>query len=349
MTVGFVSSNYLGTALLPAVGQADLQLTKLQTESASGQYADLGLQLGGQSGYELSLRNADDLLQTVSTSNTMVNGRLTTASDALSSILTTAKSTQSTLVAWTPYGAASGDVAVTGDDALQSLAASANSSYGGDYVFGGINTATAPMASYTSSSPAATALQSAFQTQFGCLPSDAAAASISSTAMTSFLAGAFDDQFTGANWTSNWSSASSVNSTAEVAPGQTVTSTASLNSGGFADLAQGYAMLSMLGGSELSSGAQQSVVTAATNLLTTGISSLTSTAAGIGQTQDVIKQADDDMTTQMTLLQTQLGGLDNVNQEQVSTQLTTLTTQIEAAYQITAQLQKLSLAQYLPA
>ncbi len=33
---------------------------------------------------------------------------------------------------------------------------------------------------------------------------------------------------------------------------------------------------------------------------------------------------------------------------QVATQLNTLTTQIETAYQITAQLQKLSLAQYLP-
>jgi len=51
----------------------------------------------------------------------------------------------------------------------------------------------------------------------------------------------------------------------------------------------------------------------------------------------------------MTLLKTQLGGLDNVSETQVATQLNTLTTVIETAYQVTAQLQKLSLAQYLPA
>ena len=51
----------------------------------------------------------------------------------------------------------------------------------------------------------------------------------------------------------------------------------------------------------------------------------------------------------MTLIKTQIGTLDNVDPNQVATQLNTLTTQLETAYQITAQLQKLSLAQYLPA
>ena len=63
MTVSFVSTPYLGTAMLPAVNQAEAQLTSLGTEATTGEYADLGLQLGDQSGYELSLRNADDLLR----------------------------------------------------------------------------------------------------------------------------------------------------------------------------------------------------------------------------------------------------------------------------------------------
>jgi hypothetical protein len=65
MTINNVSSAYLNSALLPAVRQAQSQLSTLETESATGQYADLGLQLGGQSGYELSLRTQDDLLQTL--------------------------------------------------------------------------------------------------------------------------------------------------------------------------------------------------------------------------------------------------------------------------------------------
>ncbi len=50
----------------------------------------------------------------------------------------------------------------------------------------------------------------------------------------------------------------------------------------------------------------------------------------------------------MTILQTQIGNLDNVNAQSVATQLNTLSTQLQTAYELTAQLQKLSLAQYLP-
>lgn len=50
----------------------------------------------------------------------------------------------------------------------------------------------------------------------------------------------------------------------------------------------------------------------------------------------------------MTIPQTQVGNLDYVDANSAATQLNTLTTQIETAYQITAKLQKLSLAQYLP-
>jgi flagellar hook-associated protein 3 FlgL len=55
------------------------------------------------------------------------------------------------------------------------------------------------------------------------------------------------------------------------------------------------------------------------------------------------------MSSQMTILQAQIGNLDNVDQYQVATQVNALTTQIQTAYQLTAQLQQLSLAKYLPA
>jgi flagellar hook-associated protein 3 FlgL len=54
------------------------------------------------------------------------------------------------------------------------------------------------------------------------------------------------------------------------------------------------------------------------------------------------------MSSQMTILQTQIGNLDNVNSSAVATQLTQLSTQLETAYQLTSQITKLSLAQYLP-
>jgi flagellar hook-associated protein 3 FlgL len=348
MTLTSVSSISLGNAMLPAIAQADAQLTTLGTESATGQYADLGIQLGDASGYELSLRNSDDLLQSITTANSIVGGRLSTASDALTSIVSSARSAVSALVSWVPGAATGADLGATGDDSIQSLAALANSSYDGQYVFGGINTGSKPMATFSAGSSAASALDDAFETEFGFSLSSPGASAITATQMTSFLNGAFGDQFSGANWTTNWSSASSTNTTAEIAPGQTVQTSASLNNGGFQPVTQAYAMLSMFGDSSLSDSAKQAVVTAATSLLNQGLSQLTTVGVKIGTTQTEVTQANDDMSTQMNLLTNQIGGLDNVNAEKVATQLNSLTTQIEAAYQITAQLQKLSLAQYLP-
>jgi flagellar hook-associated protein 3 FlgL len=334
--------------MLPAVNQTEAQLTSLTTESTTGEYADLGLQLGDQSGYELSLRNTDDLLGSLTTANAIVNGRLSAASTALSSISSAAQKTLASLTIWTPGSAATATLESTGDDALQQLVNQANSSYGDDYIFGGINSSTAPMSAFTSTSASQTALANAFTTQFGFPPTSASASNVSASALQSFLNGAFDDQFVGSNWTSNWSAASSVNTSSEISPGQTVETSTNLNAGGFNELAQAYAMLTMFGGGQLSSSADDVVVSTAMSLINKGVSAITNVGAGVGQIQDVVKQADDDMITQQTLLKTQIGGLDNVSQTQVATELNTLSTELETAYQATAQLQKLSLAQYLP-
>ena len=58
-------------------------------------------------------------------------------------------------------------------------------------------------------SAAKTAIDQAFQTTFGVLPSDPAAANISASAMQSFLSGPFAALFPGASWSADWSSASS--------------------------------------------------------------------------------------------------------------------------------------------
>ena len=48
----------------------------------------VGLQLGGQSGYELSLRTQDDLLQAMTVGTGVTATNMSTAQSALSSILT---------------------------------------------------------------------------------------------------------------------------------------------------------------------------------------------------------------------------------------------------------------------
>jgi len=351
MTTALVSTNYLATALLPSVAQTQSTLANLEVEASTGQYANIGLQLGDQSGYELSLKNENDLLQTLTSSNGIVTTNLTTSQDALDSIRSSAQSAAQSLTSWTSTEVNAGSTLQgVGASALQSLIATTNATSNGQYVFGGINSSVAPMADYFSSttSAAKTAIDTAFQTTFGCLPTDAAASTITAAQMQSFLSGSFAAQFSGVNWASNWSSASSTNPTAQIAPGETIDAATNANQPGFQQLAQGYAMLAEFGGSQLSSAAQQAVASTATSLITQGVNSITATEAQVGASLSQVTDANNSMSSQMTILQTQIGNLDNVNSAAVAAQINTLSTQLQTAYELTAQLQKLSLAQYLP-
>ena len=351
-TVGanFVSTPYLANSLVGPVMQAQSQLTNAMTEESTGQYANLGLQLGDQSGYELSLKEQVGLLQTLTSSNSLVSTSLSTAQSALQAIQSSAQTTLSDLATWTQGGNSGASLQNMGQSALQSLISSTNATSGDQYVFGGVNSAVAPMADYysTPSSAAKTAIDQAFQTTFGVLPTDPAAANISASDMQSFLSGPFATLFTGGSWSADWSSASSVDTSAEIAPGQTVTTSTNANQAGFQQLAQAYAMLSEFGGSALSSDAQQAVATAASSLVSQGVNSMINLQAELGSTQSAVTNANSSMSSQLTILQNQIGNLDDVNTTATAAQITALTNQVQMAYELTSRLSQLNLAQYLP-
>ena len=350
VSANFVSTHFLANSLVGPVMQAQSSLTTAMTEMSTGEYADLGLQLGDQSGYELSLKEQAGLLQTLTSGNSLVATSLSTAQNALSAIQSSAQTTLSDLATWTPSANSGASLQNMGQSALQSLIASTNTTSGDQYVFGGVNSAIAPMADYYSipASAAKTAVDQAFQTAFGVLPSDPAAANISASAMQSFLSGPFATLFQGASWSADWSSASSANTSAEIAPGQTVATSTNANQPGFQQLAEAYAMLSEFGGSALSSDAQQAVATAASSLVSQGVDSMINLQAELGSTQSAVTEANGSMSSQLTILQGQIGNLDNVNTTATAAQITSLTNQVQMAYELTSRLSQLNLAQYLP-
>ncbi len=350
MAANFVSSQFLANSLVLPVMQAQSSLATAMTEESTGQYANLGLELGEQSGYELSLKEQVGLLQTLTANNSLVSTSLSTAQSALSAISSSAQTTLNDLTTWTPGANSGASLQNIGQSALQSLIASANATSGDQYVFGGINSAVAPMADYysTPASAAKTAVDNAFQTAFGVLPSDPAAANISASAIQSFLSGPFAALFQDPSWSSDWSSASSANTSAEIAPGQTVATSTNANQPGFQDLAQAYAMLSEFGGSELSGAAEQAVATASSSLVSRGINSMTDVQAELGSTQSAVTNANGSMSSQLAILEQEIGSLDDVNANTTAVQINSLTNQIQMAYELTSRLQQLNLAQYLP-
>jgi flagellar hook-associated protein 3 FlgL len=206
------------------------------------------------------------------------------------------------------------------------------------------------MADYysTPTSAAKTAVDQAFQTAFGVLPSDPDAANITPSQMQGFLNGPFAALFSSAAWTADWSSASTTNTSAEIAPGQTVPTSTNANDPAFQQLAQAYTMLSEFGGSELSLAAQQAVASFASSLIAQGQDSLTNAQAALGASQSAVTSANNAMSSQLTILQKQVDSLDNVDPNATAAQINSLTNQIQMAYELTARLQQLNLAQYLP-
>jgi flagellar hook-associated protein 3 FlgL len=350
MTLSSVSTSYLNTALLPAVRSAQSQLANLEVESTTGEYADLGLQLGAQNGYELSLRSQDDLLQTMTTANGVTSTNLTAAQSALTTIQSAAQSTASTLLTWTPGSVGNSTLQSYGQTGLSQLISLGNTSNANGYLFGGENSAVQPLDDFYAqpTSAAKTSLDSAFQSYFGFSTSSPQVANITSAQMDDFLTNSLPAEFEDPSWSTNWSSASSVNSTAQIAPGQTVETSATASSAGFQQLAQGYAMLSEFGNIGLNSDASQTLANVAVSVINKGSNSITNQQSAIGLVQSQITQADDNMQSQMQLMQQEINRSDSVDAATVATELTTLTTQLQAAYTLTSKLNSMNLAQYLP-
>ncbi len=334
-----ISTLSLTSPLRFSVGQAQAALTQDQMEVSSGTYSDLGLHLGAGTGNALSLESNIDSLNSFTTSNNVASARLSSTATVLTSVLSSAQTIQSDLISAASAGGATSALATTSLGAAQDLVSDLNTTVGGEAIFGGINAGTQPITAYTTTQAS---VQSAFQSYL--TTNGYSASTLTGTQMTTFLqSSAFTDAFSG----TSWSSASSQTISSTVSPGQTLTTSVSANASGFQQIAQAYTMLSEFTGSTISSEAQAAVVSTASTLVSTGIDALNNVQTGVGVAQAAVTSANAQITSQVNVLQTSVGDLTNVDTYALSSQVTTLQTQLEASYQLTSRLQSLSLVNYL--
>ena len=329
------------------IQQGQAALSQAQVELSSGRLADIGLGLGGGTARYLSLNQQSSALTAFTSSNATVATQLSATTGGLDAIRTTASSFLSSLTTAATAGTMSGALTASASSNLSALTATLNTTVAGQAVFGGINSGTPPMTTYAAGSAAKSAVDAAFSSAFGTTQDSSSASSITSAQMSGFLSGSFAGLFSGANYAGTWSSASNTNTSAEIAPNQSVTTSVSANDAAFRQLAQAYTMVQEFGGSNFGAGAGQAVVAAATQLVSSALAGLTSVEAGIGQSQSDVSDANTRMASQMTYLSTESNGLVAVDPTALSTKISSLETQMQASYEITAQLQKLSLTTYL--
>ena len=159
MSVNSVSSSTLSSVLQNSVSRLQSQLTTVETESSTGQLADVGLTLGADSAQEAALHQQMADLSAIASSNAVVTSQLDTESNAVSSLQSSASTLLASFVqgqSATPGGGAAAALQQQASGALQSFSALANASVGGVYVFGGINSGAAPVAAYADAEHAQT-------------------------------------------------------------------------------------------------------------------------------------------------------------------------------------------------
>ncbi len=335
----YISSQNLFSSLRQSVLQTQSNLSTLQTEEASGTYADLGLQLGGQTGATISFAQESSHLAALTTSNEAVSTRLATTTSTINDIMSDAQALSNTLIANASSSVIPASTQTAAQTSLQSLISKLNTSTGGQYIFGGINTTTAPMPDYdTTAADVDQALNQDLPDESTATPTDLANAVSSS--------GHFGTLFT-AGGSGALTTATTNTITSQISPQQTITTSVSANQTAFQQIAQAYALLGNLGGKTLTDATGQALVATATSLLNEGLAGLTTIQADIGTSQNSVSAANDHMSAQQTILTTNVGSAENVDTYTLSTKLSALTNQLQVAYSLTSDLKSLSLVNYL--
>lgn len=341
-----ISTSSLFATPRNAVLDIQKQLSDAETETTTGSLADPVKSLGSQIGLDETLQAQLTTLSNFQTNNTIAQSTLTAAQNALTSMSSDAQNFVNSLLTSQSTGILS-TLQTQARSYLASLTSLLNTTMGGSYIFGGINNSVQPVSNNSAAAQAATT--AAFQTAFGTSPSSSPANLITPTAMQSFLSGAFADLFTGANWSSNWSQASSTPTSALISPGQIVTTSASANDTGFQQLISAYVSIADLGIGSLNSSTQATVLSNAQSLMSSGMQGITNIQTTLGLSQSQITNVSSQMQTQASSINAWISQLQGVDPYQAATNLTNLTTQLETAYSLTNRISKLGLVNYLSA
>jgi flagellar hook-associated protein 3 FlgL len=354
MSVNSVSSATLSGILSNSVMRMQVQMTTLEVENSTGRLADIGLSLGAGSGAVISLHQQMGDLDALTQSNAMVASQLETSANALSNLQKIASSALAQAINGSSVqpnttGAIAMKQAAMG--ALDSFTSMANAAAGDVFAFGGQNTDSAPMNSYTTAAQAR--VQSAFQTYFGFAVTDPQVSTITAASMKGFLQGPYADLFSdpftvpsNSHW-SDWSSATQQAMTNRITASQTITTSITANDASFRNMAQGLTMLAEFGGLNLQADAFSALVTASQSTLNTANNQMIEANAAVGTMQSTVTQAISAVSLQQDVLTMQINARETVDPYLVGTQLNALSNQLQVAYSLTSQLHKLSLVNFL--
>jgi flagellar hook-associated protein 3 FlgL len=343
------STPSLAGALRQSILDVQNDLVRAQREVSTGRQADLGVSLGLEVGRDVSLAVTGRDLSAIANTNNIVSTRLATTQSALTSLQTTASSIRASLLSALNQTGNLGGVATDARIALGNLISTLNTTDGNSFVFSGLNSDAAPINAYVDQPPSATkqAVDAAFQSAFGFPQTDPNVSAITASQIQNYLTGPYDSLFTPTAWRTDWSKASDTPLTDRISVSQTTATSVSANSAPFIELAKAYTALGSIGLDKLDKSASAAAVSLIEKQVDDAITGIIALQTNVGVTQKNVDNANQTISIQQSVLQTQIGTLENVDPAEAATRVSNLTTQLETAYTLTSKIGQLSLMKYL--
>jgi len=349
MKTTFISTQSITEATRLSMSKMQSRLVEAQQEVVTGRLADVGKSLGFRTGQVMSLRQDHARLTSMVDNNANVASRLDMTQGILKSLLDSAQTFIGQLI-----GSRNTD---TGPALIQNYAESSlvatidmlNSSSNGAYLFSGINADIKPVADYFQDPPGANqqAVADEFLTAFGMTQSDPGLDAVTPASMQAFLDGPFAAIFDTAQWTANWSAASSQDIRSRISTYELVETSTNANEAAVRKLVSAYAMVADLGVENLNQPAYQTVIDAAIRTAGEAVQELTKLQGTLGVVQERVAKSDEKMSIQINIITTHIGTLEGIDPHEAAMRISTIMTQIDTAYALTARIQKLSLLNYL--
>jgi len=351
-------TNYISTVSFlntPRASMNRLQsdLNKANYESTNeGRYADVGLQLGYRTGLALDLHQGLDDIDEQVKRNALTSARLDSTYQVLNQVRLDGEAFLGTVMPGKLTGDSASTVTEGATAKLTALIGQLNSQIGGQYLFGGINSSRTPIENFDSTavtpSPKDAFLQ-AFQTAFGFAPGTPQSSTITAAQMQTFLAdtGGFGQLFSDSQWKATWSKASDTPIQSEIARNETVDTSVSANTQSLRQLAMLYTLGSSIGLSSLSSATQDVVYDKMRSLAGSATWGITTVQADVGAVQARIKAIGEQMDIKKTILSTGVKNFEYGDWAEAGSRVKSLTAQMEVAYSLTNQVNKLNLFDYI--
>lgn len=334
MKTSTISSSSISSAMQLVVSSAQQEIVKLQSESVTGTYYDIGLELGSATSQSLNFGRESARLQSIMDSNSLAEQRMDTLQQAMTQVASSSQKILDTFVGVS--GASDGTSAMVAANTalaeLESFIGVAKTSVNGEFVFSGINTDV-----QTLPDDFMTNLIDDFNAALPADPSSMTGADIDNF-ISSYVAGF--------NW-SDWTNASDAVMTSRISTTETVKTSTSLNGDGFKNLVLAAVIGSQMAGLNLQSDALEQVKYNVVEIAGASVSGINAEQSQLGLSQSRTETANETLSTQKTIVDTQLSGLTGVDQYEANVRLTTLMTQLETSYTITSKIQALSLVNYL--